>query len=129
MALQVTGLAVTQCMWGVAPSVLMVLPIHMEITFIMPGATITDTIPFLNMMPFIMCQSKVNPMVIAIMIASLGSVQVAPCIPMTFIPWTPPMPKVLLSGVPTIDNTAMAMCLWAGKISITVPGQVKTIIL
>lgn len=129
MALQVTGLAVTQCMWGVAPSVLMVLPIHMEITFIMPAATIMDTMPFLNMMPFIMCQSKVNPMVIAIMIASLGSVQMAPCIPMTFIPWMPPIPNVIIGGMPTIDNTAMAMCLWAGKISITVPGQVTTIVL
>lgn len=129
MALQVTGLAVTQCIFGVAPSVYMTIPIHMEITFIMPGATITDTLPFLNMMPFIMCQSPVNPMVIAIMIASLGSVHMAPCIPMTFIPWVPPMPKVLLGGVPTIDNTAMAMCLWTGMISVKFPGQVTTIIL
>ena len=129
MALQVTGLAMTKCLWGVAPSVYLTIPIHMEITFIMPAATIKDTIPFLNMMPFVMCQSKANPMVIAIMIASLGSVQVAPCIPMTFIPWVPPIPNVIIGGLPTIDNTAMAMCLWAGMITINFPGQATTVVL
>lgn len=128
MSIQTTGLALTKCMWGVAPSVYLTLPIHREITFIMPAATMLDTFPFLNMMPFILCQSKANPMVIAIMIASLGSVQVAPCIPMTFIPWVPPVPTVLIDNMPAINNNAKAMCLWAGQIQIMFPGQVTTMV-
>ena len=129
MALQVTGLSITRCTFGLAPSLYLTFPIHMEITFIMPAATIFDTFPFFNMLPFVMCQSKMNPMVLAVMLASFGAVQVAPCIPMTFFPWTPPISNVLVGGVPTVDNTARAMCLWGGMIQTIFPGQVTTIVL
>jgi hypothetical protein len=125
MALQVIGTALLQCSYGAAPSPYLTIPIHMEITCIMPASTIIDTMPFLNILPFAICSSKANPMVIAIMAATLGAVQVAPCIPMTFIPWSPPMSNILIGGIPAVDSQAKPKCLWAGSISVLFPGQVQ----
>jgi len=127
MAIQTTGLALTRCSFGVAPMPLLTIPIHRDITFIMPAATIMDHMPFLNILPFVLCSSKANPMVIAIMAATLGAVQVAPCIPMTFAPWIP-SPTVLIDSLPAANNNAKTMCLWGGCIQILFPGQVTTFI-
>ena len=37
-------------------------------------------------------------------------------------------PTVLIGGMPALNNTSKCMCMWAGVISITVPGQVATMI-
>ncbi|MBY0281211.1 MAG: DUF4280 domain-containing protein [Alphaproteobacteria bacterium] len=127
MGMQATGLALTRCSFGMAPMPFITIPMHRDITFIMPAATIMDHMPFLNILPFIMCQSKANPMVIAIMAATLGAVQVAPCIPMTFAPWVP-SPTVTIDGMPAANNSAKTLCLWGGCISFLFPGQVTTLI-
>lgn len=128
MGLQATGLALTRCSFGMVPMPFITIPIHRDITFIMPAATIMDHFPFLNILPFIMCQSKANPMVIAIMAATFGAVQMAPCIPMTFAPWVPPCPTVTIDGMPAANNSAKTFCLWGGCISFIFPGQVTTLI-
>lgn len=115
--------ALLSCSMGVAPSSLVVLPLNMVMTTNQPAANIMDHIPMLNIMPFGMCQSTSNPMVIAATAAALGVLTPMPCIPMTMTPWTPGVPTVLLGNQPSLDNTCKLMCTWAGSISITQAGQ------
>lgn len=116
--------AVTQCTFGVAPSSVMVLPINRVLVSNMPAANIMDNKPLVNIMPFGMCQSPSNPMVIAATAAALGVLTPMPCIPNTVAPWTPGNPKTLIANMPAINNSSKLTCLWAGMISINFAGQV-----
>jgi len=42
---------------------------------------------------------------------------------MTTAPWTPGAPTVLLGNQPTLDNSSMLMCLWAGQITFQDAGE------
>jgi hypothetical protein len=120
---EVTMAAMLKCSFGVAPSALMVLPINRVTAQAMPTATIQDHIPFLNIMPFAMCNSTSNPMVIALTAAALGVFTPAPCIPVTTTPWTPGTPTVTIGGQPALDTGCTLLCMWAGEITITEPAQ------
>ena len=41
-------------------------------------------------------------------------------------PWVPGAPTVLIGNMPALDDQAKLMCMWAGVIQITVPGQLTT---
>ena len=56
--------AMLKCSFGVAPSSLVVLPLN-RVMSPQPVANIMDSKPFMNIMPFGMCQSLANPMVAA----------------------------------------------------------------
>ena len=71
MGNQVCMGAMLKCSFGVAPGTLMVLPTNLVMTKV-PDANIMDNKPMLNIMPFGMCQSMANPMVIAATAAALG---------------------------------------------------------
>lgn len=116
--------AVLTCSFGMAPSTLTVLPVERVMTSGQPAATIMDHQPMLNIAPFGMCMSLANPMVAAATTAALGVLTPQPCIPMTMMPWVPGVPTVTLGHKPALDNTCQLMCLWAGIIQVTVPGQV-----
>lgn len=111
------------CTMGMAPSSLVVLPTNMVLTSDMPAANIMDNIPLVNIMPFAMCMSPANPMVAAATAAAMGVLTPMPCIPMTVAPWVPGAPTVLLAEMPTLDETSTLMCMWAGVISIIMPGE------
>jgi hypothetical protein len=115
--------ATLQCSFGVAPSVLNVLPINrvMEGT---PAANIMDFIPVMNIAPFAMCNSPSNPVVIALTAAAFGVPTPAPCIPATVSPWIAGNPKVLLANSPILTDDSQLNCMWAGVISIKQAGQV-----
>jgi hypothetical protein len=115
--------ATLQCSFGVAPSVLNVLPINrvMEGT---PAANIMDFIPIMNIAPFAMCNSPSNPVVIALTAAAFGVPTPAPCIPVTVSPWIAGNPKVLLANSPILTDDSQLNCMWAGVISIKQAGQV-----
>ena len=115
--------ATLKCSMGMAPSKLMVLPINMVNTSNVPAANIMDHIPMVNIMPFGMCQSPSNPMVIAATAAAMGVLTPMPCIPMTMAPWTPGSVTVMLGNQPSLNKDAMLMCNWAGQISVLVEGQ------
>lgn len=119
--------AMTHCMFGVAPSPLMVLPISMTMADFLPAANIMAMAPIVNVMPYAMCNSPANPMVIAMTAAALGVPTPAPCIPMTVAPWIPTAPNVLLGEMPALTMDSMTMCAWAGMISIIFPGEVNVI--
>ncbi len=116
--------ATMQCTFGMAPSSLVVLPIHRVFTDQMPDANIMDHIPMVNIMPFGMCMSPANPVVAAATAAALGVLTPMPCIPATTAPWVPGAPTVLLDNQPTLDNISQLMCMWGGVITFVTPGEV-----
>ncbi|OEC39761.1 hypothetical protein A7D27_17570 [Pseudomonas sp. 1D4] len=125
---QVCSGATLQCSFGVAPSVLNVLPVNRTLTNNMPAANIMDHIPLVNIMPFGMCQSLANPMVAAATAAALGVLTPMPCIPATMSPWIPGAPTMLLGNMPSLDANCMLMCNWAGVIKVAMPGQMQMLI-
>lgn len=128
MAIQVCMGAMLQCSFGVAPSSLVVLPTSMVMTSNVPAATIMDNVPMMNVMPFGMCNSPSNPQVIALTAAALGVFTPAPCVPVTPAPWVPGGPTVMIGNMPALDSNSKLMCIWAGVIQITNPGQTTTMV-
>lgn len=126
---QVCSGATLQCSFGVAPSVLNVLPVNRTLTGGMPAANLQDHIPLLNILPFGLCSSLANPTVAAATAAALGVLTPMPCVPATATPWIPGgPPTVLLGGMPALDANGTLMCTWAGVIKVVFPGQVQTLI-
>ncbi|PJI47446.1 MAG: hypothetical protein CTR55_19915 [Pseudomonas sp.] len=126
---QVCSGATLQCSFGVAPSVLNVLPVNRVLTCGTPAANLQDHIPLLNILPFGMCTSPSNPTVAAATAAALGVLTPMPCIPATAAPWIPGgPPTVLLGGMPALDANGTLMCTWGGAIKVVFPGQVQMLI-
>jgi len=118
--------AMLKCSMGVAPSPLTVLPVNKTQDNMVPAANIMDMKPMVNIMPFGMCNSMANPVVAAATAAKLGVFSPMPCIPATVAPWTPGAPTVLIGNMPALDSTSKCMCMWAGVIGVTNPGQTAT---
>ena len=86
---QVVATATMMCSFGLAPSVLNVLPINRVTVEGRPAANIMDHQPILNIPPFGMCTSLANPTVAAATAAALGTLTPMPCVPVTVAPWVP----------------------------------------
>ncbi|MDB4991449.1 MAG: hypothetical protein JWN04_6627 [Myxococcaceae bacterium] len=112
----------TQCSFGLAPSSLVVLPVNRVLAGA-PVATIMDSKPLVNILPFGACTSMANPTVAAATAAALGVLVPMPCVPVTPAPWFPGVPTVLVGAVPALDSTCKLMCAWGGIIQLVVPGQ------
>lgn len=126
---QVCSGATLQCSFGIAPSVLNVLPVNRTLTGGMPAANLQDHIPLLNILPFGMCTSLANPTVAAATAAALGVLTPMPCIPVTAAPWIPGgPPTMLMGGVPALDANGTLLCTWGGAIKVVFPGQVRMLI-
>ena len=123
MGIHVCMGATLQCSFGAAPSSLVVLPVNRVMTSSMPAANIMDHIPMVNILPFAMCSSMANPVVIAATAAKLGVMTPMPCVPATPAPWVPGAPTVLLGNMPSLSNSSKLMCMWAGVIQVVAPGQ------
>ena len=119
----VCNLANTMCTMGMAPGKLMVLPKNMVFTDGQPAANIMDNIPFVNILPFGMCQSPANPTVAAATAAAMGVLTPMPCVPVIPAPWAPGSPTVPMAGPPALNINSKLMCAYAGQISIVVEGQ------
>ena len=118
--------ALLQCTFGAAPSSFMVLPKNKVMAEGPPAANIMDHIPMTNIMPFGMCSSLANPTVAAATAAALGVLTPMPCIPATSAPWVPGAATVMIANMPALDSVSKCMCNWAGVISFTNPGTIKT---
>lgn len=123
MPMHVCNGATLMCSFGVAPSVLTVLPINRTLTSNMPAANIMDHIPMVNIMPFGMCITPSNPAVAAATAAAMGVLTPMPCVPVTPAPWVVGSPTVLLGNMPCLNNTSTLMCTWGGVITVVQPGQ------
>ncbi len=121
MGLCVTGGAVMSCSFGMAPSTLNVLPTA-QVVSAMPLASIADTVPFVNIPPFGMCQSMANPVVAAATAAAMGTLTPMPCTPVPAGPWAPGVPQVLVGGKPAVNNQCKLTCAYGGMIQFTNPG-------
>lgn len=121
MGFGVYGGAVLQCSFGMAPSVLNVLP-NVKVVSVMPMATIADNIPLTNIMPFGMCSSMANPTVASATAAAMGVLTPMPCVPLLPAPWVPGSPTVLVGGKPALNHTCKLTCAYGGVIQITNPG-------
>lgn len=112
------------CTFGMAPSVLVVLPApHFVNSGTQPAANIMDNKPMVNIMPFGACMSIANPTVAAATAAALGVLTPMPCIPNTPAPWVPGAVTVMEDKFPVLDNVSKLMCVWAGVISVVMPGE------
>ena len=120
MGFAVCGGAQLMCPFGMAPSVLNVLPNNKTVTM-MPLANIMDNKPFVNIMPFGMCTSMANPTVASATAAALGVLTPMPCIPLLTAPWAPGSPTVMIGTAPALNNTSKLICGYGGVIQITNP--------
>jgi hypothetical protein len=111
-----------KCIFGVAPTPIMVLPTDFVVAKNMPVATIMCNVPFMNIIPFGVCINLGNPMVAAATAAAFGVLIPMPCIPITIAPWIPVKPLVVVKNKPILDNTSILMCQWGGVIQIIMPG-------
>jgi Domain of unknown function (DUF4280) len=127
MSLLVVSGAMLQCSFGMAPSTLNVLPTNKTLSGT-PAANIMDHQPIVNIPPFGMCMSLANPTVAAATSAALGVLTPMPCLPVIPAPWTPGSPPVLIANLPALNNTSTCMCMWAGVIQISSPGQTTTLV-
>ena len=120
--------AALMCSFGLAPSMLGVLPLHRMMTSNQPAANIMDHVPFVNIRPFGMCTSPSNPTVAAATAAALGVLTPMPCIPVTPAPWVPGAATVMVNQFPALDNVSTLNCVWGGVITVTFAGQVTEMI-
>lgn len=121
--------AMLQCSFGVAPSSLVIIPSSMVNASSMPAATIMDSKPMVNIMPFGMCSAPTNPVVIAATAAKLGVFTPAPCTPATVAPWIPAgSPTVMIGNMPALNMNATCMCTWAGVIKVISPGNTTSMV-
>ncbi len=125
MPFHVCNGATLMCSFGMAPSTMVVLPIHRMLTSTQPAANINDHIPMTNIMPFGMCTTPSNPAVASATAAALGVLTPMPCIPVTPAPWVPGAvsPPVILDSVPALDDISILMCTWGGVIKVQYAGQ------
>ena len=115
--------AMLKCSFGLAPSSLAVLPINQTMTSNVPAANIMDNKPMVNIMPFGMCTSVMNPTVAAATSAAMGVLTPMPCIPATVAPWAPGSATTILAGMPALNVSSKLNCMWGGIIEVLQPGQ------
>ncbi|MDF2881800.1 MAG: hypothetical protein K0R54_2357 [Clostridiaceae bacterium] len=124
MGFCVCGGAAISCTFGLAPSILNVLPLNKVVTT-QAIANIMDNKPIINIMPFGMCQSLANPTVASATSAALGVLTPMPCIPVIAGPWAPGSPTVLIANYPALNNASKLMCSYGGVIQFSNPGQMN----
>lgn len=127
MAILLNAGTMLMCSFGMAPSSLTVLPAS-KVLCGTPAANIMDQVPMVNIMPFGMCSSLLNPTVSAATAAALGVLTPMPCIPVITGPWMPGCPTVLVGGKPAASNMCKCMCAYGGVIQPTAPGQTTTMV-
>ena len=110
------------CSFGLAPSTLNVIPgpILFEGR---PVATIMDTVMGVNIPPFSLCTSLLNPITAAQTSAALGVLTPGTCTPSVVAPWTPGAPLTMVQGKPALTLGSMCMCAYGGVINIVNPGS------
>lgn len=100
--------ALCKCMFGVAPTPIMILPTKRVLGGVLPVGTILDFAPFLNVLPFGACTQPAN----------LSRV----CVP-AITSWIPMSPTVLIGGVPVLTKNSIGICALGGVVQFVTPGQ------
>jgi hypothetical protein len=120
------NLAKIQCSMAVPPmhpAGLTVTPDKMTTGANQPAANIMDNVVGKNIAPFVMCQAKANPTVIAATAAAMGTPTPAACVPVFPGPWTPGASKTKIKNMPALHSGCTLTCAYGGTVSITMAGQ------
>ncbi len=124
MTFAVVGeLSLIQCLFGLVPTPLTVLPDRSVVAEGMLMGNITDFIPLVNIMTFGECVSLANPEVLIATALAMGVLTPMPCIPVTVDPWISEALDVIVTEGPALDQTSTVMCIWAGLIHVDEPGN------
>lgn len=112
--------ATAMCTFGAAPAVVNATSQMTVQAGGLSTGTIQDCQP--TNLFFGMCTSPTNPAVAA----AMGSPM--PCTLQPAGTWIPVKPMVLVNGKPCLTSDCKLTCAYGGFISITMPGQVKTMV-
>ncbi len=116
------------CSFGTAPGTINVISQAACLVEGKPAATIQDA-QQASITPFGMCTSLANPQVAAATAAALGVLTPQPCMLVPAGTWVPTKPGVTIGGQPCLTRDCTLVCSnGGGNISITFPGQVKTVV-
>ena len=92
-----------------------------------PVMTIKDNAPYLNVAPSgVMCQSLANPTVASATSAAMGVLTPQPCTPVFAGMWVPGTINCRAKNMGIVDSSCSLFCSYGGKISVTLPGALKT---
>ncbi len=108
---------------GMSKLVVLPPPLHTCLTSFKPAANIKDHVPFMNIMPFGMCNAKANPTVIAATSAAMGTPTPGACLPATPAPWSSGSASVKVDNQPALNKSSTLKCVYGGTISIVMEGQ------
>ncbi|MDR3186818.1 MAG: DUF4280 domain-containing protein [Holosporaceae bacterium] len=120
--------AIAMCPFGVAPTPLTFLPTSMLMGAAGPMGSCADCIPFLNIVPFGVCSSILNPTTASLTAAALGVLTPGPCIPTPAGMWIPTKPTVMSKMGPMLTSDSMLICAYGGVIKINMPAQFTVLI-
>lgn len=126
MAQLVVSGALLECTMGTTPGVFIVGPVSDVAAEARPVGTVMDHAPQVNISTFGLCRSPANPAVAAATAAAAGTLTPQPCIPATATQWMPGVPNVFIRGFPALHSVSRCLCNWAGVISITNAGTMRT---
>lgn len=118
--------AATVCTMGLSPSSLVVLPDKSTTVENLPVATILDNRPYVNIVPFGLCNSLANPLTAAQTTAALGVLTPGMCTPVMPAPWVPGSPTSLVRNVPMLSASSKCMCAYGGVVSVTMSPTTRT---
>lgn len=79
-----------------------------------------DNKPIVNVAPFGLCTSLMNPITAAQTAAALGVLTPGTCLPVLPAPWAPGAPKTLIANMPALTTSSVCNCAYGGVISVTV---------
>lgn len=116
--------ALASCTFGVAPTPLTFLPASMVMGSAGPMGNMPDFAPFLNVVPFVFCNSPANPLFLPLKFVGMP----CPCIPVPAGPWMPMKPNVMSKLGPLLNNDSMLMCAYGGMIKAMMPAQFTVMI-
>lgn len=115
--------ATTECTWGSTDSKLIVPFSHGVYIKGKAQLNIMDFKPVINILPFGLCSSMLNPLVAAATAANQGRLTKMPCVPVVVTPWIMGKNDDLIENFPALLNKSMNMCLFCGMITINDDGQ------
>lgn len=108
--------AVCKCSFGAAPTPLMVVPPTMTMATTGFSASIMNSKPFVNIIPFGICNSPMYPTRL------VPPFIPGPCFAPIASPWICGSPTVLLPSGPLLNKISMTICSLGGVIQIIAPG-------
>jgi len=114
--------ALLNCPMGMMPTPMIITP-KTVLGPTGPMANCLDCAPFMNIAPFGLCKSLLNPTTAALTAAAFGVLTPGPCIPSPAGMWIPTKPNVICLTSPVLVDNSILPCAFGGVIKITMPGQ------